>query len=768
MALLESSSGPLDGPHPDTPAPPPAPPAGLAAGVELLGTSRGSGYRRPPALVRRADGQIVQVTPTAYALLELVDGRRDADALAERLSPLIGKAVDPAQVNTLLDRKLRPLGLLTATGGAADDEPEPVKANPLLALRCRYVVTDAERTDRITRPFTGLFRPVVMAVIVAAFLATSGWLWFDHGLAQAARHVLYEPALLLTVFALTVLSAGFHELGHAAACRYGGATPGVMGAGLYLVFPAFYTDVSNSYRLERRDRLRVDLGGLYFNAVFAVAAFLAWRVTGWEALLVVIPLQQLQMLKQLPPFIRLDGYHILADLTGVPDLFGRVKPTLLGVLPTNWGKPENRILKPWVRVVVTVWVLAVVPVLLLTLLVMIVTFPRLVATVWDSAGLQWGDLAGRWRAGDAVRTVLGGISMVALVLPLFSVSYLITRVVRRTTRRAWQGTEGNPPLRFAAVAAAVGLLLVAAASWWPTEDRYRPISLDDRGTVAELAHAVSTRQPAASPAVPAAAAGSDVAAAAGSDAVPTAVNPPLIVVEIDPSTLTVPLPDLPYFEFGLPEVPREDDNQALALNRTDGTVVNVGSSELVWVLDGVVDQVNEAWALTNCRNCATQAVAFQVILVIGQADVVSPQNLAVAVNGNCASCVANAIAQQLVLTLDSVPSDDELEALAAVWERVEATILSLGSVPIDETMAELDALADEIVVALAPSLAGTGAGPTTATTAPDGETTSTTEPDDESTDEPAQTTSTTEPPTSTTTEPTTTTTESPPTTEAPG
>ena len=47
-------------------------------------------------------------------------------------------------------------------------------------------------------------------------------------------------------------------------------------------------------------------GGPYFNAVFAVAAFLAWRVTGWEALLVIVPLQQLQMLKQLLPFVRLD------------------------------------------------------------------------------------------------------------------------------------------------------------------------------------------------------------------------------------------------------------------------------------------------------------------------------------------------------------------------------------------------------------------------------------------------------------------------------
>ena len=47
--------------------------------------------------------------------------------------------------------------------------------------------------------------------------------------------------------------------------------PGVMGAGLYLVWPAFYTDVTDSYRLGRAGRLRTDLGGLYFNAIVVVA-----------------------------------------------------------------------------------------------------------------------------------------------------------------------------------------------------------------------------------------------------------------------------------------------------------------------------------------------------------------------------------------------------------------------------------------------------------------------------------------------------------------
>ena len=149
------------------------------------------------------------------------------------------------------------------------------------------------------------------------------------------------------------MSAGFHEFGHAAACRYGGATPGAMGTGLYLVWPAFYTDVTDSYRLGRGGRLRVDLGGLYFNAIVAVAMFGVWAVTGWDALLLVIATQLLQMVRQLAPMVRFDGYHLLADLTGVPDLYPRIKPTLRGLLPRHWGDPQATALKPWARAVVT-------------------------------------------------------------------------------------------------------------------------------------------------------------------------------------------------------------------------------------------------------------------------------------------------------------------------------------------------------------------------------------------------------------------------------
>src|SRR3954464_10275225 len=84
----------------------------LAPGTQLLGVQPGSGYVVPPALVRRDDGQVLQLTPLLYAVLECVDGRRDADAVARAASQVCGRGLAADDVMTLVDQRLRPMGLV--------------------------------------------------------------------------------------------------------------------------------------------------------------------------------------------------------------------------------------------------------------------------------------------------------------------------------------------------------------------------------------------------------------------------------------------------------------------------------------------------------------------------------------------------------------------------------------------------------------------------------------------------------------------------------
>ena len=676
-----------------------------ADGVELLGSMRGSGYRVPPALVRRADGQTLQLTPLLYALLEAIDGRRSFDELAEILSRATNRAVSAENVRQLVDGKLRPLGVLRNLDGT---QPDVRKANPLLALRFRYVVSNPRVTRRITAPFAILFHPVVVAVLTLAFVAVSGWVLFRHGLAAAAHQAFDRPGLLLAVFAITVLSAGFHEFGHAAAARYGGATPGAMGMGIYLAWPAFYTDVTDAYRLGRGGRIRTDLGGLYFNAVVAVAMFGVWAGTGWDALLLVIATQLIQMLRQLPPLLRFDGYHILADVTGVPDLFHRIGPTLAGLLPTRWRDPRTRILKPWARAVVTLWVLVVVPLMLLMVLVSVLTLPRILASAGAGLRRQWQQLSTHVSAGDIPAVLANLLGVVAIAVPILGISVMVFTTVRRTSRSVWHATEGRPVRRGLAGVVAAAIVTALAFAWWP-HGNYRAISANERGVLQQAfgakpaaVHTTLTegQRVTAKTLWPSSAAGS----------LPTKDHPALALVMVprDPNS-TAPTW---VFPFDRPAPPGVGDNQALAVNTKNGSTVYDVAFAMVWADGDTVLDKNEAYAFADCTDCTTVAVAFQVVLVVGQADVIVPQNLSGTLNYNCVQCVTGAIAMQLVVTIPDDPSPELVDGLAQLWQQIDAFSKHLQGLTfqqIHDQLAQYEQQIVELIQKYAPSASASSA-----------------------------------------------------------
>ena len=617
-----------------------------AEGLELLGALGGAGYTEGVSLVRRRDGQTLQLTPLLYALLEEVDGSGPRD-LAARVSRTTGREVDTEAVDVLLD-KLAALGLLAGT-----EQDEAPTANPLLALRWKVVVSDPRTTRRLTAPFAALFSPIVLWPVLACFVGVCWFVLVDRGLASATHRAFQTPGLLLGVFALAVLSAGFHELGHAAACRYAGAQPGAMGMGVYLVWPAFYTNVDDAYRLDRRSRLRVDLGGLYFNALVAVVVTAIWAVTGEDALLLGVATQLLQMLHQLTPVLRADGYHILADWTGVPDLYAHLGPTLRRALPWNWGTPSP--LTRRARWIVTGWVALVVPVLASLMLTAVLVFPRLVASAWTSGHAVAAGLGSAAEDADLLRLGAGLLRLLALLLPVLGTAFLVARLAHRTTTRTWQRTQGRPVARTVAATAGALALALLAWAWWPS-GQYRPVSGTERGTVGSLFSAAATTSRTVS-----AAPHRQLALAMVPHGAAAADHPVLLITKQDGayrSIVTTAHGGTGHaFPFALPPSLKPGETRALAVNDRDGATVYDVSYALVTVKDGArVTNVNDAWALASCTRCTTVAVSFQVVLVVGQSSVVTPVNAAVAANGSCVSCLTTAMAVQLVVTLSHTPS----------------------------------------------------------------------------------------------------------------
>jgi putative peptide zinc metalloprotease protein len=414
--------------------------------TELLGPAQGSGLREPPHLVRRPDGEVVALSPVLYTLARHLDGR-DLQQVADTAGRELGLRLTAEHVRHLADTRLFPVGLTVRSDGAV---PSLQRVDPILALRHRVGVIGQGPVIAAASVLSALFAPVIVVLVVLGLVAVDVWLLAVHGLGQAVGTLIDHPALGLAVFAVTVASLAFHELGHAAACRHGGARPGRIGIGFYLIWPVFFTDVTDSWRLGRAGRLRTDLGGVYFNALVALAAAAGYTATGYEPLLLVIAAQQLLMLDQFLPWVRLDGYHVVSDLIGVGDLFTRIRPILRSLIP---GRPPERAvsdLKPWARAAVTAWVITTMIALAGALTIIALHGPRYLTRAWTSLTLQIDTIAAGSPIADTAAGVIG-VAMLLMPIAGLLLTYLVlchrigARLALRQARHHAEEKLPHPP-----------------------------------------------------------------------------------------------------------------------------------------------------------------------------------------------------------------------------------------------------------------------------------------------------------------------------------
>jgi putative peptide zinc metalloprotease protein len=138
-------------------------------------------------------------------------------------------------------------------------------------------------------------------------------------------HFFSWDGVIAYAFGLSAVKV-IHELGHAyTATRYGCRVP-TMGVSFMLLFPMLYTDTTGAWRLRsRRQRLAIDCAGVTAELMVATLATLAWVVMPdgvLRSMLFVLATSSwiMSLAINLNPFMRFDGYYVLADLLGVSNL----------------------------------------------------------------------------------------------------------------------------------------------------------------------------------------------------------------------------------------------------------------------------------------------------------------------------------------------------------------------------------------------------------------------------------------------------------------
>lgn len=180
-----------------------------------------------------------------------------------------------------------------------------------------------ERTIDRVRPLWSMYSFVFFATLAltSLFLVSRQW---DAFVASFLYFFSWQGLLAYGIGLIFVKI--LHELGHAyAATRYGCRVP-TMGVSFLVMMPVLYTDTTSAWRLKsRKQRLAIDVAGIATELMIASIATMLWVILPdgllrSVAFILATTSWIMSLAVNLNPFMRFDGYYVLADLLNVPNL----------------------------------------------------------------------------------------------------------------------------------------------------------------------------------------------------------------------------------------------------------------------------------------------------------------------------------------------------------------------------------------------------------------------------------------------------------------
>lgn len=290
------------------------------------------------------NNQFYRLRPEAYELVaRLGPDRTVEEAWRECIERFPGNAPGQEAVIQLLSQ-LYHANLLhypTATDASALFERQQKQAQRetrsrlLNIMFARFPLLDPDRFLVRTLPVVGKLISPAGAI---AWLATVAWalkVLADHfDLARDEAQGAIAPGNLFLLYAAMVLVKVLHEFGHAYFCRKFGGEVHAMGVLLMIFTPVPYVDATSAWGLrERWRRVLVGAAGMVVEVWVAAIATFVWAATAPGTLHglaynIMLVASVSTLVFNINPLLRFDGYFMLSDLVGIPNLSQRATTQL--------------------------------------------------------------------------------------------------------------------------------------------------------------------------------------------------------------------------------------------------------------------------------------------------------------------------------------------------------------------------------------------------------------------------------------------------------
>ena len=139
----------------------------------------------------------------------------------------------------------------------------------------------------------------------------------------------------------------FHEIGHSISAKKYGINCKEIGIGIYLIFPVFYINLGESWKLHKSKRIVINLGGIYFQLIIGVGLIILNYFFENKIITHLFFSNFIIVLLNLNPFIKFVGYWILSDIMNVKNLSKKSNGIIKNFFILNFDFTKNKF---WINI----------------------------------------------------------------------------------------------------------------------------------------------------------------------------------------------------------------------------------------------------------------------------------------------------------------------------------------------------------------------------------------------------------------------------------
>lgn len=276
-----------------------------------------------------------RLLPTEYAIMKMLDGHTSVDQVKDRLKEL-GHDIPDEEFQAFLQQ----LGTANFFENVLPNQSESLYRLAVLRRKHRSLWTQVKRILFIKIPLYDPDRlfaramPWIRFLWSRAALAVYGVLFAcalvifisNFGKAASGFSNLLTAENLLAFWVIFIVVKTLHELGHGFTCKYFGGDVHEVGVLVLVLTPCLYCNITDAWIQEKHSRkFYISAAGIVTELIIASVAAIVWWAS--EPGVVQAISYRIMILAGISsivfngnPLMRFDGYYILSDVLGMPNL----------------------------------------------------------------------------------------------------------------------------------------------------------------------------------------------------------------------------------------------------------------------------------------------------------------------------------------------------------------------------------------------------------------------------------------------------------------